>query len=32
MGFLEKSLTAEQSIDILECNEDELFFKMDIKF
>ncbi|MEJ9228228.1 sporulation initiation phosphotransferase B [Peribacillus butanolivorans] len=32
MEFLEKSLTAEQSIDILECNEDELFFKMDIKF
>ncbi|MGE7766749.1 Spo0B domain-containing protein [Peribacillus sp. NPDC096540] len=32
VGFLEKSLTAEQSIDICECNEDELFFKMDIKF
>lgn len=30
--FLESSLTAEQSIEILECNEDEIFFKMDINF
>ncbi|TDL88257.1 sporulation protein [Vibrio vulnificus] len=30
--FLERSLTAEQSIEILECNEDEIFFKMDINF
>ncbi|MGE7759054.1 Spo0B domain-containing protein [Peribacillus sp. NPDC097895] len=32
MEFLESSLTAEQSIEIRECNENEIFFKMDIKF
>ncbi|MGE7601055.1 Spo0B domain-containing protein [Peribacillus sp. NPDC097675] len=30
--FLQKSLTAEQSVEMRLCNEDELFFKMDIKF
>lgn len=32
IDFLEKSLTAEQSIEMRNCNEDELYFKMDIKF
>jgi len=32
MEFLESSLTAEQSIEIRECNENEIFFKMDINF
>jgi stage 0 sporulation protein B (sporulation initiation phosphotransferase) len=32
MEFLEGALTVEQSIEIRECNENEIFFKMDIKF
>lgn len=32
LGFLETSLVAEQTIDIRERSENELFFKMDIKF
>ncbi|KWW15895.1 MULTISPECIES: Spo0B domain-containing protein [Peribacillus] len=30
--FLERSLTAGQTIELCECNEDEMFFKMNIIF
>lgn len=30
--FLESSLTAEQSIEILECNEDEIFLRWILTF